>query len=286
MLTHQSPSPTSSRNDLTMFPRINFSFLLLTALFTGCTPAAPKPAAPASALKKTVAIAAASDLKFALDELLVEFHKQHADIVVTPTYGSSGNFFAQISNDAPFDLYLSADIEYPRKLIESGHALQGTEFSYAIGKIVVWAPNASPLDVEGQGLQALLDPSVKKIAIANPQHAPYGRAAEAAMKKLGVYDQVKDKLVLGENISQTAQFVESGAADVGIIALSLALAPPMRDKGKYSPVPLDAYPTMEQGGVILNHANDRAASETVRNFITGNEGRAILKKYGFTLPGE
>jgi len=274
-----------------MSTRCSVSFLfLLTALLTGCTPSAPKraspPAAPAATTTKTVAIAAAADLKFALDEVLVEFHKQHPDFVVTPTYGSSGAFFAQISNNAPFDLFLSADIDYPRKLIEAGHADKASEFSYAIGRIVVWAPHDSPLDLNAQGMQALLDPSVKKIAIANPQHAPYGRAAEAAMKQLGIYDQVKDKLVLGENISQAAQFVESGAADVGVIALSLALAPPMKEKGKYALVPLDAYPTIEQGGVIHNKTKDRAATETVRNFITSNEGRAILNRYGFPLPGE
>src|SRR5262249_39922487 len=158
---------------------------------------------------------------------------------------------------APFDLYLSADIDYPRKLMESRLALQESEFVYAVGHLVVWVPNGSKLDLDRLGIRAVADPSVKKLAIANPKHAPYRRAAEAALKKFGIYDDVKDRLVLGENIAQTAQFVESGSADVGIIALSLALAPAMRDKGRYWTVPLDAYPRLEQGGVILSWAKDR-----------------------------
>jgi molybdate transport system substrate-binding protein len=271
-----------------------FGFLAI-AMCAGCTPSAPPSGPPAAAAvaqsaapaePTTVTVAAASDLKFALDEVIAEFKTEHPTTEVTVTYGSSGNFFAQLSNKAPFDIYFSADIEYPRKLIEAGHADKATEFQYAIGQIVVWASKSSPLDVEGQGVQALLDPSVQKIAVANPEHAPYGRAAEAAMKKLGVYDQVKDKLVLGENISQTAQFIETGAADVGIIALSLALASAMSEKGKYAKVPLDAYPTMEQGGVILNWAKDPVAAQELREFVMGEQGRAILKRYGFLLPGE
>jgi molybdate transport system substrate-binding protein len=147
-------------------------------------------------------------------------------------------------------------------------------------------PNGSKLDLDKLGIRTVADPSVKKIAIANPKHAPYGRAAEAALKKLGVYDDVKDRLVLGENIAQTSQFVESGSADVGLIALSLALAPNMREKGRYWDVPLDAYPRLEQGGVILNWAKDREATQALREFMMGKDGRAILKKYGFMLPGE
>src|SRR5581483_10829703 len=136
------------------------------------------------------------------------------------------------------------------------------------------------------GIRAVLDPGVRKVAIANPRFAPYGRAAEAALKHAGVYDSVKDRLVLGENIAQTAQFVESGAADVGLIALSLALAPPLRDKGRAWEVPADAFPPLEQGGVILTGAKDAAAAQALREFLTGADGRAVLRKHGFRLPGE
>ena len=155
-----------------------------------------------------------------------------------------------------------------------------------MGRIVVWAPGGSSIKVESLGIRSLLAPSVKKIAIANPQHAPYGRVAEAAMRNLGVYPQVETRLVFGDNIAQTAQFVQSRAADIGIIALSLALAPPMRNQGRYWEIPLDAYPRMDQGGVILHWAKDRQAAAQLRDFVLGPEGRAILKRYGFFPPGE
>jgi molybdate transport system substrate-binding protein len=249
---------------------------------TGCSSSQPSSAATSE--QHTVSVAAAADLKFAFDELLRSFRVAHPDIEVRVTYGSSGNFFTQLSNKAPFDIYFSADIEYPRKLIEEGLGLQETEFRYAVGHIVVWVPNASPLDVHRLGIEALAEPSVRKVAIANPKHAPYGRAAEAAMKKLGVYDRVKDRLVLGENIAQAAQFVETGAADVGVVALSLAMAPRMRDIGRYWTVPLDAYPPLEQGGTVLSWAKDRRATEQFRSFVLGGQGREILKQYGFLLP--
>ena len=163
----------------------------------------------AGANERVVQVAAAADLRFALDEIIESFQRQHQDIKAQVTYGSSGNFFAQLSNRAPFDIYFSADVDYPRKLIEQGLAIKETEFLYAVGRIVVWAPRRSSLDLERLGIRALLDPAVRKIAIANPKHAPYGRAAEAAMRKLGVYEQVQERLVLGENIAQTAQFIET-----------------------------------------------------------------------------
>ncbi|MGH9847924.1 MAG: molybdate ABC transporter substrate-binding protein, partial [Blastocatellia bacterium] len=179
---------------------------------------------PTAAWSEDLAIAAASDLNFAFKDLVVEFEKttgQHVRL----SMGSSGNFFSQIQNGAPFDLYFSADIAYPKKLEAAGLAVPGSLYRYAVGRIVVWVPARSSLAVEKLGMEALVDSSVRKIAIANPKHAPYGRAAVAAMQHFKVHDRIKDKLVLGENISQTAQFIESGASDIGIIALSLALAP-------------------------------------------------------------
>lgn len=235
---------------------------------------------------RIVRVAAAADLQFAFDELARAFQTAHPGIGVRVSYGSSGTFYAQLANDAPFDLYLSADIDYPRRLIKQGKAVAESEFLYAVGQIVVWVPERSDLDVPRRGINALLDPQVKKIAIANPQHAPYGRAAQAAMRHFGIYAQLQDRLVFGENIAQTAQFVESGAADVGVIALSLALAPAFRQRGRYAVVPLEAYPRIEQGGVILNWSQDRSAAELLRAFIIGTQGRAILAQYGFLLPQE
>lgn len=231
-----------------------------------------------------LSIAAASDLKFALDELASEFRTNHPDITVKITYGSSGNFYAQLQNRAPFDLYFSADVDYPRKLADAGLALDANIFLYAVGRIVVWTPSNSPVNVEKLGIQSLFAPSVKKIAIANPQHAPYGRAAVAALKSLKVYEQVEQRLVYGENIAQTAQFVQSGAADIGIIALALAVAPQMRDAGRHWEIPLDAYPRMDQGGMILKWTKEAAAARIFRDFVLGKHGRQVLKRYGFFLP--
>jgi len=231
-----------------------------------------------------ITVAAAADLKFAMDQLVAEFHTNHPDISVRVTYGSSGNFFAQLQNRAPFDLYFSADIDYPRKLADAGCALDTNVFLYAVGRIVVWVPTNSTVDVQKLGIQSLLAPGVKKIAIANPQHAPYGRAAVAAMKSLRVYEEAKSQLVFGENIAQTAQFVESGAADIGIIALSLAVAPQIREAGRYWELPLDSYPKLEQGGVILNWTKEPHASRVFRDFVLSPQGRQVLKRYGFFLP--
>lgn len=259
--------------------------VILAALVCGCAESFPS-AASSPSRAVTVSVAAAADLKFALDEVIGKFEQEHSGIRIQVTYGSSGNFYAQLANRAPFDIYFSADVSYPRRLVEQGLAAKESEFLYAVGQIVVWVPNGSSIDVEKLGIAAVLDPAVRKVAIANPQHAPYGRAAEAAMRSLGVEEQVRERLVLGENVAQTAQFVESGAADVGIIALSLAMAPALRDKGRYWLVPLDAYPAIEQGSVILNWAKDRKATEAFRAFVSGPQGREILKQYGFILPGE
>jgi molybdate transport system substrate-binding protein len=229
-------------------------------------------------------VAAAADLKFALDELVAEFQTNQPSATVKVTYGSSGNFYAQLQNKAPFDLFFSADIAYPRKLADAGLALDTNVFLYAVGRIVLWAPKQVTTDVQKLGIQALLAPSVRKIAVANPQHAPYGRAAVAAMKSLGVFEQAEPKLVFGENIAQTAQFVQSGAADIGIIALSLAIAPQMRDAGRYWEVPFDSYPRMEQGGIIVNGTKQPEAARAFRDFVLGKHGQEVLKRFGFFLP--
>jgi molybdate transport system substrate-binding protein len=235
---------------------------------------------------REVRVAAAADLRFALDQAAAEFMTRNPDTKVIVTYGSSGNLYAQLANEAPFDLFLSADIEYPRKLVEQGRAVKGSEFVYAVGHLVVWVPTKSGLDLDRLGLAAVTDPAVRKVALANPKTAPYGRAAEAALKRQGLYEPAKDKLVFAENVAQAAQFTESGAADVGLIALSLAASPAMKDKGRYWPVPLDAYPRLEQGGVILTGAKEPEAAQSLRDFLTGPDGRAVLKRYGFTREGD
>jgi molybdate transport system substrate-binding protein len=232
-----------------------------------------------------VRVAAAADLRFAMDEIVEAFRRERPAIRVQVTYGSSGNFYAQLSNRAPFDIFFSADMDYPRRLVQEGAAIPDSEFQYGVGRLVVWVPRTSSLDIETLGMRALLSPSVRKIAIANPRHAPYGRAAEAAMKSFGIYDRVKDRLILGDSVMQTAQFVQSGGADVGIISRSLALAPRLRDQGRMWEVPIDAYPRREQGGVILSWAQDRAAAEAFRDFVLAESGKAVLRRHGFRLEG-
>jgi molybdate transport system substrate-binding protein len=247
-------------------------------LAAACGPSGEKPPG-----RRHVRIAAAADLNVALGDLIARFSASHA-ADVSVSYGSSGTFYAQLLSRAPFDIFFSADLEYPRQLASRGLVVDGSEFTYAIGRLALWVPSASPLDVEHQGLQALTAASIAHVAIANPEHAPYGRAAVAAMRTAGVYDRVRPKLVFGENVAQALQFVQSGAADAGIVALSLALAPLLKDKGRWIELPVDSYPRMEQGGAILKWAADVDAARALRAFVLSADGRAILKQYGFFLP--
>jgi molybdate transport system substrate-binding protein len=231
------------------------------------------------AQEKNIRVATAADLKFAMEELAISFEKQ-TGTKVDVTYGSSGNFFSQLQNGAPFDLFFSADIEYPRKLEAAGLGEPGTLYEYAVGRIVVWTPADSKLDITKQGWKTLLDARDEKIAIANPEHAPYGRAAVAALQKAGIYEQVKAKLVYGENVSQAAQFVQSGNAQAGILALSLAISPPMKN-GKSWEIPAEMHPAIEQGAIILKDAKNKNAARAFLQFVRSREGCAILEKYGF-----
>src|ERR1700724_3685711 len=230
-----------------------------------------------------ITVAAAADLQFAMQEVGARF-QQESGKTVKLIYGSSGNFAQQLQNGAPFDMFFSANLDYPRQLEGAGLTEPGTFYQYAIGKIVVWVPNASKLNVSS-GLKALLDPSIKKIAIANPEHAPYGKAAVAAMQKENIYEQVKDKFVLGANISQTASFVASGSADVGIVALSLALSPNMKDKGRYAEVPASEYPPIEQACVILGSSKNKETAREFLSFVKTAVVADVLKRYGFDVQG-
>ena len=228
-------------------------------------------------------IAAAADLRFALDELTVAFQRAQGGPAPEVVTGSSGTLYAQIVNGAPFDVFMSADVAYPRQLLAQGRGVSGTEFLYGVGRLVVWVPNESPLDVAGAGLAVVADPRVTHVAIANPQHAPYGRAAEAAMKAAGVAEAARPKLVLGDSVAQAMQFVQSGAAEVGVVALSLAIAPPARTAGRYALVPDGLYPVLEQGGVILSGGHVDAA-RAFRAFLSTEPSRDVLRRFGFEAP--
>jgi molybdate transport system substrate-binding protein len=229
-----------------------------------------------------ISVAAAADLTFAFKDVAAKFQQQ-TGTQVKVSLGSSGNFFSQIQNGAPYDLFFSADMGYAMKLQDAGLTEPGSLTEYAVGRIVLWTPKSSTIDVQ-TGLSALKDPSIHKIAIANPEHAPYGRAAVAALKHENLYDQIKDKLVLGENISQTAQFVQSGNADIGIIALSLAMAPAMKDAGKYFLIPQDDYPAIEQAAVILKSSQKKESAHKFLTFLKTPDIVGLMKRYGFTAP--
>ena len=226
-------------------------------------------------------VAAAADLQFAMQDVTARFQKETGKTVKV-IYGSSGNFFQQIQNGAPFDIFFSANLDFAKKLEAAGLAEPGSYYQYARGRIVIWVAKESKIDLTS-GMKALLDPSVKKIAVANPQHAPYGQAAVAAMEKENIYDRVKDKFVLGENISQTASFVISGSADVGIVALSLALSPNMKDRGRYAEVPVSEYPPIEQACVILSSSKTKDTARQFLSFIRTPAVGDVLRSYGFDV---
>jgi molybdate transport system substrate-binding protein len=226
-------------------------------------------------------VAGAADLSSALKDVADGFEKK-TGTKVKLSFGASGALTQQIQNGAPFDVFFSADMDYPKQLIAGGQADGASLYQYAVGKLVLWVPADSPLDVEHKGMAVLLDPSVKKIAIANPEHAPYGRAAVAALKHAALYDKVADRLVMGENISQAAQFAESGNAQVGFVALAHAVAPQMQGKGKYWEVPADYYPALAQGVVVIAHSTHKKEAGEFVEYV--KKDAVTLRKYGFTVP--
>ncbi|MBK8741320.1 MAG: molybdate ABC transporter substrate-binding protein [Betaproteobacteria bacterium] len=230
-------------------------------------------------------IAAASDLKFALDEIAGAFQRQTGR-KVRVAYGSSGNFFSQIAQDAPFELFMSADEEYVFRLARQGRVADDG-MPYAIGRIVLFVPAGSPVKADAQFAdlrRALADGRLRKFAIANPEHAPYGRAAKQALQEKGLWEAIEPRLVLGENVSQTAQFAVSGSAQGGIFALSLARAPAFGNAGSYVLVPQELHQPLKQRMVLTRKAGDIAREFYA--YLQQPAARAVFKKYGFALPGE
>ncbi len=235
-----------------------------------------------SAHAEKITIAAAADLKFAMDEIATGFNKSHSGHEVEVIYGSSGKFHTQIQQGAPYDLFFSADIGFPRELVKQGLASSEVK-PYAVGRIVLWSNSK---DATKMTLSSLTDPKITKIAIANPKHAPYGKRAEEALRASGLWDKLQSKLVFGENIAQTAQYVQSGSAQVGVIALSLALNPELSKKGGYYLIPENLHNPLEQGYVITKRGADKPLAKTFADYMNSKETRRIMTKYGFVLPGE
>lgn len=228
-------------------------------------------------------VAAAADLNPALGEIAQQFEKK-SGVHVKLSFGASGALTQQVQNGAPFDVFFSANMDYPRQLIASGYADSASLYQYSLGKLVLWVPASSPLDIEHKGMEALLDLSVKKIALANPQHAPYGRAAVAALKHAGLYDRLSDRLVMGENVSQAAQFAESGNAQAAFVALAHALSPPIKNMGKFWIVPADYYPALEQGVITVSKSQHKKEAGDFLDYVKTKDAGDVLRKYGFALP--
>jgi len=229
-----------------------------------------------------VNVAAAANLRYVLEEIKTAYVKQHPKAKVNLTFGASGMLVQQIQNGASFDLFMAADNEFPVKLKEKGLTTGGMS-TYAVGKLALYS---TTMDVAKPGLEALKDPSVKKIAIANPETAPYGERAIELLKTLKLYESLKPKIILGENISQTAQFAFTGNAEIGFIALSLALAPEMAGKGNYYIIPQNRYKPIEQSCILLKTSVLNTETARFRLFILSPATKAIWEKYGYSVPGK
>lgn len=228
-------------------------------------------------------IAAAADLQYAMRALIRKFERRtraHVRLVL----GSSGNLTTQIEHGAPYDLFFSADVQHPEILERKRLIVPGSLVRYAVGSLVVYVPNDSHLDLRRRGLAALTGPSVQKIAVANPRFAPYGRAAVAALRHASLYQRLQPRIVLGEDVSQTTQFVVSGNAQAAITALSLMFAPGTRSRGRYWIVPATDYPPIEQAAIIVHRSGHRQLARSFLDFLQTPEGRATFRHYGFTVP--
>ena len=240
------------------------------------------PLLPAGARAEKITVAAASDLKFAMDEIVATFRTANPASDVEVVYGSSGKFHTQIQQGAPYDLYFSADIAFPRNLAKVG--LAASEVTpYAVGRIVLWS---ATLDATRMTLASLADPKVTRVAIANPRHAPYGKRAEEALRASGLWEKVEPKLVYGENIAQAAQFVLTGNAQVGVIALALARSPELASRGGYWLVPAELHEPLEQGFIVTRRAAGNALARRFADHMASKEARAVMARYGFVRPGE
>ncbi|MDQ1347786.1 MAG: molybdate transport system substrate-binding protein [Acidobacteriota bacterium] len=230
----------------------------------------------------TITVAAAADLRFAMDEIVAAFEAGSREDRVEVVFGSSGKLQTQIQQGAPYDLFFSADIDFPRRLAEAGFAASEVK-PYGLGRIVLWSAS---LDATRMTLETLADPAITRIAIANPQHAPYGKRAEEALRASGLWEKVAPKLVFGENIAQAAQFVETGNAQVGILALSLVKSPQLAQQGGYWLVPASLHAPLEQGYVVTKRAEINPLAHRFAAFMDGPAARAVMTRFGFELAGD
>jgi molybdate transport system substrate-binding protein len=260
-------------------------FFLATAAIatTHEIPVVAQPPGDATAHTEShLAIAAAANLVYVMEDLNAAFQSQQPGVVLTVTMGASGNLVAQIRHGAPFDVFLSADLEHPKSLVERGEADAKSLRTFAIGRLVLWTTKPS-IELESFA-STMKNPTVRRIALANTETAPYGVAAKQALERSGVAEEVRGKLVFGENITQTAQFVETGNADVGLVALSLVLSPSLKNRGRWIPVPEELYTPIEQGAVLTRRGASNPAAVQYLEFLQSNEAREIMKRFGYPIP--
>ena len=228
-----------------------------------------------------VNVAAAANLRYVLEEIKTAYVKQHPKAKVNLTFGASGMLVQQIQNGASFDFFMAADNEFPVKLKDKG-LTTGAMSTYAFGKLAIYSTS---LDVEKLGLGVLKNPSVKKIAIANPETAPYGERSIELLKSQKLYESLKSKIVLGENISQTAQFAFTGNVEIGFIALSLAMAPEMTGKGNYYIIPQNLYKPIEQACILIKTPVLNTEASRFRKFVLSASTKVIWEKWGYGIVG-
>jgi molybdate transport system substrate-binding protein len=239
----------------------------------------------ASLCAQTLRIAAAADLQQALPELVQAFRVKHPNASMEAVYGSSGNFVTQIVSGAPFDVFLSADMRYPENLNAKGMTTAKPR-RYAVGTLVVWVGKQTRTNIDDAvqktGLAVVNDPRVRRVAIANPAHAPYGERAKEALEAKNLWSAVQKRLVLADNVAQAAQFAQTLNVDVAIISLSLALTPAMQKAGSYAPIDRKLYTPLEQGIVALKRSSEPMLANEFVEYVCSPEGASILARYGFS----
>lgn len=249
--------------------------VLVALLFAGCNKTAEN-----HAEKPTVRVAAAADLALAFKEVGDAFEKRTGD-KMSFSFGSTGLLAKQIQEGAPFDVFAAANISFVDDVVKKGVCDEGKKSLYARGRIVIWTPKDGKVATP-KTLADLADPRFAKIAIANPEHAPYGKAAQQALEKVGVWDKVKPKLVFGENVQQTLQFAQSGNVEAAIVALSLAVT----TAGEWTPIDMTLHQPLDQAMILCGHGPALAEAEKFTAFVNSPEGRGVMRKFGFLLPGE
>ncbi|WP_018291793.1 molybdate ABC transporter substrate-binding protein [Verrucomicrobium sp. 3C] len=229
--------------------------------------------------ERVLRIGAAADLRYALPEAIAAFSPGGGPFRIEATYASSGKIYAEVLQGAKLDLFLAADREYPQRLVGAG-AARGEVFVYAHGSVVLWARKEADLWRAGGVVAALQSRLLRRLALANPHVAPYGRAAEETLRRSGLFAGVEGKLVFGENVAQAFQFAQQGAADACLISRSLALAPPAQKEGRFEEFPPGTSPTLEQGGVILKGCRWLDLAEAFRDFLLSPEAQKLFRSHG------